>query len=80
MNSVVFVDQFESGECMLNEAIAYYHSLFDDAAARENDAALSAALQRGGLFFGTRPICVVLRPAAADGQSIHNVAASVLRW
>lgn len=47
---------------MLNEAIAYYHSLLDDAAARENDAALSAALQRGGLFFGTRPICVVLRP------------------
>lgn len=47
---------------MLNEAIAYYHSLFDDAAARENDAALSAALNRGGLFFGTRPICVVLRP------------------
>src|SRR5512141_2913376 len=47
---------------MLNEAIAYYHSLFDDAATRENDAALSAALTRGGLFFGTRPICVVLRP------------------
>lgn len=47
---------------MLNEAIAYYHSLFDDAAARANDAALSAAIERGGLFFGTRPICVALRP------------------
>jgi hypothetical protein len=47
---------------MLTEAIDYYHSLFDDDVARENDAALSAALQRGGLFFGTRPICIVLRP------------------
>ena len=47
---------------MLTEAIDYYHSLFDDEAARENDVALSAALQREGLFFGTRPICIVLRP------------------
>jgi uncharacterized circularly permuted ATP-grasp superfamily protein len=47
---------------MLTEAIDYYHSLFNDDAARENDAALSAALRRGGLYFGTRPICVVLRP------------------
>src|SRR3974377_162017 len=47
---------------MLTEAIDYYHSLLDDAAARENDAALSAAAQREGLFFGTRPICIVLRP------------------
>ncbi len=47
---------------MLTEAIAYYHSLFDDEVARENDAVLSAGLQRGGLYFGTRPICIVLRP------------------
>src|SRR5512134_2195609 len=47
---------------MLTEAIGYYHSLFTDDVARENDAALSAALQREGLFFGTRPICIVLRP------------------
>jgi hypothetical protein len=47
---------------MLTEAIEYYHSLFDDDVARENDAALNAALQREGLFFGTRPICIVLRP------------------
>jgi hypothetical protein len=47
---------------MLTEAIDYYHSLLNDEAALENDAALSAAIQRQGLFFGTRPICVVLRP------------------
>jgi uncharacterized circularly permuted ATP-grasp superfamily protein len=47
---------------MLREAIDHYHSLFDDEVARENDAALSAAVQREGLFFGTRPICIVLRP------------------
>ena len=47
---------------MLQEAIDYYHSLFDDDVARENDAALNAGLKREGLFFGTRPICIVLRP------------------
>src|SRR5512139_3285764 len=47
---------------MLTEASDYYHSLLDDDVAPENDAALNAALQREGLFFGTRPICVVLRP------------------
>lgn len=47
---------------MLTEAIEYYHSLFDDDVARENDAVLGAALQREGLYFGTRPICIVLRP------------------
>ena len=47
---------------MLTEAIDYYHSLFNDDVARENDAALSAAVRREGLFFGTRPICIVLRP------------------
>jgi uncharacterized circularly permuted ATP-grasp superfamily protein len=65
---------------MLNEAIAYYHSLFDDAAARENDAALSDALQRGGLFFGTRPICVVLRPrllTASQYQTLQQVCSMV---
>jgi len=47
---------------MLQEAIGYYHGLFDDDVARENDAALNAGLKREGLFFGTRPICIVLRP------------------
>ncbi len=47
---------------MLQEAIEYYHSLFVGDFGRENDLALQAALQREGLFFGTRPICIVLRP------------------
>jgi uncharacterized circularly permuted ATP-grasp superfamily protein len=47
---------------MLRDAIDHYHGLFTDDAARANAAALSDGLKRGGLFFGTRPICVVLRP------------------
>ena len=53
---------------MLTEAIDYYHSLFNDDVARENDAALSAALQHEGLFFGTRPICIVLRPRLVGAE------------
>ena len=53
---------------MLSEAIDYYHSLFDDKVARENDAALNAGLKREGLFFGTRPICIVLRPRILSAE------------
>src|SRR5512134_1540590 len=60
---------------MLTEAIGYYHSLFDDDVARENDAALSAALQREGLFFGTRPICVVLRPRLLGAEHYAQLQA-----
>jgi hypothetical protein len=65
---------------MLPEAIDYYHSLFDDAAARENDGALNAALKREGLFFGTRPICIVLRPrllSAAQYAQLQAVCQAV---
>lgn len=47
---------------MLNAAIDFYHSLLNDDAARANDDALHAGLKRYGLYFGARPICVVLRP------------------
>ena len=65
---------------MLTEAIDYYHSLFNDDVARENDVALNAALQREGLFFGTRPICVVLRPrllGAAHYAHLQEVCSRV---
>ncbi len=60
---------------MLTEAIDYYHSLFNDDVARENDAALSAALQREGLFFGTRPICIVLRPRLLGAEHYAQLQA-----
>ncbi len=65
---------------MLAEAIDYYHSLFDDNVARENDAALNAALKREGLFFGTRPICIVLRPRLLGAEhyaQLQNVCGQV---
>ena len=64
---------------MLNEAIEFYHSLLDDGGARENDAALSAALQRGGLFFGTRPICIVLRPRLLGAEHYAHLQAVCTR-
>ena len=70
---------------MLTEAIDYYHQLFSDDVARENDAALSAALQREGLFFGTRPICIVLRPRLlgaehyAELQTVCSAVAQAAR-
>jgi hypothetical protein len=65
---------------MLSEAIEFYHSLLDDAAARENDAALNAASKREGLFFGTRQICVVLRPRLLNREQyayLQGVCAQV---
>jgi hypothetical protein len=43
--------------------------------ARENDAMLSAALQREGLFFGTRPICIVLRPRLLGAEHYAQLQA-----
>ena len=60
---------------MLNEAIDDYHRLFDAEVARENDAVLSAALKREGLFFGTRPICVVLRPRLLGAEHYAQLQA-----
>ncbi|HZI21953.1 MAG TPA: circularly permuted type 2 ATP-grasp protein [Gemmatimonadales bacterium] len=47
---------------LLADAIEQYHDLLSDELAGESQAALDAALQRRGLFFGKRPLCTVLRP------------------
>lgn len=47
---------------MISEAIARYHELLDDQTAQDAQGALNRALQARRLFFGTRPICTVLRP------------------
>lgn len=46
----------------LYDAIEYYHSLLSDDIAQETDAQLRHLLKERGLYFGERPLCVVLRP------------------
>ena len=47
---------------MLAEAINHYHSLLNDETAQEQQVLLDEAQRREGLYFGTRPLCTVLRP------------------
>jgi uncharacterized circularly permuted ATP-grasp superfamily protein len=58
---------------MLLEAIAHYHSLLDDVSAQENQLILDAAMRREGLFFGTRPLCSVLRPRMLTVQQYAHL-------
>jgi hypothetical protein len=46
----------------LKHLIDEYHSLLDDDSARANNDLLTAASKREGIFFGERPLCIVLRP------------------
>jgi hypothetical protein len=46
----------------LNKAIDFYHGLLDDEMARASNELLEEQQHRRGLFFGTRPLCTVLRP------------------
>ncbi len=46
----------------LQAAIAHYHELLTDDLAGETQAQLDDQLRRRGLFFGSRPLCSVLRP------------------
>lgn len=47
---------------MLGDAINFYHDLLTDDVAEEIDAALRQKLKEKLLYFGERPLCVVLRP------------------
>src|SRR5450756_200099 len=46
----------------IKQLIDEYHSLLNDDSARANNDMLVAASKREGLFFGERPLCIVLRP------------------
>lgn len=46
----------------LQDAIASYHDLLTPTLARESQEQLDDQLRRHGLFFGSRPLCTVLRP------------------
>ncbi|MBI1802636.1 MAG: hypothetical protein HYR71_13505, partial [Chloroflexi bacterium] len=57
----------------LREAIDTYHSLLapdriGDETARASQFQLTQQQQRRGLFFGTRPLCTVLRPRFLTGE------------
>lgn len=67
---------------MLAQAVDYYHSLLDDTTARQHQALLDEAQRREGLYFGTRPLCTVLRPhlfAPAQFQQLKHVSETVAR-
>ena len=46
----------------LQAAIEQYHGLLTDEMAEDTQAQLDAQLAKRGLFFGSRPLCTVLRP------------------
>jgi uncharacterized circularly permuted ATP-grasp superfamily protein len=67
---------------MLAQAIDHYHGLLDDATAREQKALLDEAQRREGLYFGTRPLCTVLRPhlfTPDQFQHLKQVSETVAR-
>jgi uncharacterized circularly permuted ATP-grasp superfamily protein len=45
-----------------DDAVKYYHDLLTSEAAEEADFALRKKLRERNLYFGDRPLCVVLRP------------------
>lgn len=46
----------------LKEVIDYYHELLTDEIAAQSDEQLRSRLLEHGLYFGKRPLCIVLRP------------------
>lgn len=48
---------------MLSDAIRHYHEILEqDGVAEATDADMRRKLRERGLYFGDRPLCVVLRP------------------
>jgi len=47
---------------MLRDAINFYHSLLTPEVAQEADTMMRRRLKEETLYFGSRPLCVVLRP------------------
>ncbi len=61
----------------LSDAIAAYHdALAAGDTAVETQGQLDEQLHRRGLFFGTRPICTVLRPRFLTGAQYRSIQAT----
>lgn len=55
----------------LQDAIQTYHDLLTPELALESQEQLDAQLKRQGLFFGSRPLCTVLRPRFLTYPQYH---------
>jgi hypothetical protein len=61
----------------LRKAIDLYHGLLDDEMARASNELLDEQQQRRGLFFGTRPLCTVLRPRFLTAEQYRYLQAAI---
>ena len=61
----------------LTDAIATFHDLTTDEIAQASQARLETQLHSGGLYFGDRPICTVLRPRFLTPDQYHALRAGV---
>src|SRR5579872_2183788 len=57
----------------MRDAIGAYHDLLTDELAAESQAQLDDQLRRRGLYFGTRPLCTVLRPRFFSAQQYTHL-------
>lgn len=67
---------------MIAEAIQHYHELLADGLASSTHDALFSSLEKRGLFFGTTPLCRVLRPhfySAAAWSYLKTESELILR-
>ena len=70
-----------SEQTNLREAVDYYHTLLDDDTARASQFQLDDQQKRRGLFFGSRPICTVLRPrflTTAQYRSLRSAIRAIM--
>ncbi|GAC1657419.1 MAG: hypothetical protein NVS4B7_02860 [Ktedonobacteraceae bacterium] len=61
----------------LREAIESYHDLLTDELASASKAQLDDQQRRRGLFFGSRPLCTVLRPRFMTPEQYHFLQSRV---
>ena len=61
----------------LQRAIETYHELLTQALAHETQQQLDEQQQRRNLFFGTRPLCTILRPRFLTSTQYHYLQHSL---
>ncbi|MBV9282091.1 MAG: hypothetical protein JOZ41_18585 [Chloroflexi bacterium] len=61
---------------VIDAAIALYHRLLDESPdlARQSQQMLDEGMQAEGLFFGSRPVCTLLRPHLISAEQFAQVA------